>query len=65
MSEEVILSRQAAVDMLQLAILFIERGKTDVAINQLWFLIDNLEVAMALDEVAIFREALGNSYVTQ
>lgn len=63
MSDHFEVSRQAAVDALQLAILMIQRGKPESAIGQLHYLIDNLEISMALDERAIFQEALGAHYV--
>ena len=62
---DVAISRQAAVDMLALTVMWIGQGKTDIAINQLYFLIDALQMDMALDELAIFRESLGSNYVTQ
>ncbi len=49
-------TRDEAIDMLGLAILMIQRGSTEAAISQLYFLIDNLEVATAIDEMLIARE---------
>lgn len=51
-----LVTREEAIDMLGLAILMIKRGSTDAAISQLYFLIDNLEVATALDQMLIARE---------
>lgn len=51
-----IVTREEAIDMLALAILMIKRGSTEAAINQLYFLIDNLEVATAIDQMLIARE---------
>ena len=50
-------TREEALDMLHLAIGFIQRGKTEVAIAQLHFLIDNLEVATAIDAMDLMRAA--------
>lgn len=49
-------TRDEAIDMLHLAIGFIQRGKHEVAIAQIHFLIDNLEVATAIDEMLIARD---------
>ena len=51
------LTRDQAIEMLHLAIGFIKKGKTDLAINQLYFMIDDLEVAVAMDGMQLAREA--------
>ena len=65
MNEEVTVTREAAIDALALSIFFIQKGKLDAAIGQLSYLIDVLQVEMATEEMAIFREALGDNFVMQ
>lgn len=50
-------TRDDAIQMLHLAIFMIEKGKHEAATNQLHFLIDELEVATAIDARDIAREA--------
>lgn len=63
MTNDHIVTRDEAIDMLKLTIGWIQAGKSDVATGQLWFLIDQLEIAMALDERALFMEAYGSNFV--
>ena len=66
MPEHEHLDRAAALDMLALTIFFIRQGKTQEAIGQLRFLIDSLNMDIAVDEVSILREqGISEAYLCQ